>query len=338
MRDAVVAAAYRAQQLSLLFPALALQRTMRAVTRRSFRPDSGPLRAVRKRYEELLSKDLANVRAGHYPASLLFQFPFVGYIRATPELLGDVPRVLSRLRAKNFHDLPEDAESDRYPRYYRRNFHWQTDGYFSRHSARIYDIGVELLFLGTADVMRRQLIPPISRFVTGAGEPVRLLDVACGTGRLLKQIAVAHPQIRLTGLDLSPYYVQQARSLLADHADASFVVDNGEELPFRDRCFDIATSVYLFHELPRDARRRVLSEMHRVLEPGGLIVIADSAQPSESPEIAPFLQRFTVDFHEPYYKGYLIDPLEDALAEVGFEVESVEAHFVTKVVTARKPS
>ena len=66
---------------------------------------------------------------------------------------------------------------------------------------------------------------------TWTGE--RVLDVACGTGRLLRQIAVAHPQMRLCGLDLSPYYVQEARALLSDHADASFVVGNATIVPGR---------------------------------------------------------------------------------------------------------
>ena len=54
---------------------------------------------------------------------------------------------------------------DRYPAYYRRTFHWQTDGYFTEHSAEVYELGVELLFRGTADVMRRQIIPPVTRFI-----------------------------------------------------------------------------------------------------------------------------------------------------------------------------
>ena len=339
MRDAVVAAAYRAQQLSLLFPALAFQRTMRVVSRRGFKPERERIREVQKRYERLLSTDLANAREGLYPTSLLFQFPFTDYLRQMPHLMLDVPRTLLRVRRRDFKDLPPDAHSDRYPPYYRRTFHWQTDGYFSKHSARLYDVGVEWLFLGTADVMRRQVIPPITRWLRerGAGGAARLVDVACGTGRTLKQIAVSHPGLSLFGIDLSPYYVQAARELLADHVDVSFAVDNAERMPLRDASADIATSVYLFHELPRDARERVFAEMFRVLRPGGLAIVADSAQPNSTPDLAPFLGRFTVDFHEPYYKGYLRHPLEDGLTDAGFDIDSIDTHFVTKLVVARKP-
>jgi ubiquinone/menaquinone biosynthesis C-methylase UbiE len=165
---------------------------------------------------------------------------------------------------------------------------------------------------------------------------VRLLDVACGTGRTLAQLAAAHPHLRLTGLDLSPYYLQEARRVLADVADVSLVAENAERLPFRNAHFDIVTSVHLFHELPRAARRAVLSEMYRVLRPSGLVVIEDSAQLAESGDLAFFLGRFAAEFHEPFYRDYIADDLVTLLTEAGFRVESVEPHFVAKVVVARK--
>ena len=342
LANTVVSAAYRAQQLSLLLPAIAAQRTIRIVTKRGFKPDAKNIAAVQKRYRRLLETDLANVKAGLYPRSLLFQFPLSNYLRALPSFLLDVPKTYARLKSKNHRDLPGDASLEEYPHYYQRNFHWQTDGYLSDHSAKIYDLGVEWLFMGTADIMRRQIIPPITRFLAGRSsgatqaKSARLIDIGCGTGRALSQLAVAHPSLKLVGVDLSPYYIKTARHLLTER-DATLMVDNGETLSFKDESFAVATSVFMFHELPKDARRAVMREMFRVLEPGGLLVIADSAQSSESPELAPFLGRFTVDFHEPYYKGYQLDPIEDALDEVGFERIEVEPHFVTKVVIARKP-
>jgi ubiquinone/menaquinone biosynthesis C-methylase UbiE len=336
--DPVVSAAYGAQQLSLMTSALALHQTVRFVSRNRIDFEPAPAVELRRRYLELLRRDLHNVREGLYPRALLFQFPYVDYLRVFPALLRELPRVLRRRSAQNFEDLPAAARGERYPRYFRRNFHWQTDGYFSRQSAALYDAGVELLFMGTADVMRRQIIPPITRFVREQrGGELKLLDIACGTGRGLLQLALAHPQLRYYGLDLSPYYVQQARELLADFADVSLVVENAESMPFLSNHFDIVTSIYLFHELPKDVRRRVMHEAFRVLRPGGLLVFEDSGQLSDSEDVAFFFERFAEDFHEPYYKGYLRDPLEDALAEVGFEIEPPQIHLVSKVVIARKP-
>ena len=61
-----------------------------------------------------------------------------------PRLLRDAPRVVRRMRANDYKDIPA-VDKRRFPPYYRRTFHWQTDGYFSEHSAEVYELGVELL-------------------------------------------------------------------------------------------------------------------------------------------------------------------------------------------------
>jgi ubiquinone/menaquinone biosynthesis C-methylase UbiE len=331
--------AYHSQHLSFLLQATLVQEAARFMSRMPRPRLSGAeVRAVLRRRDELHARDLANVEAGLYPRELLFDIPVRRYMRALPRLLRDTPRVVRRKRAGDFHDIPA-VDKQRYPAYYRRTFHWQTDGYFSAHSAEVYELGVELLFRGTADVMRRQIIPPVTRFVRAAGRarPIRLLDIACGTGRTLHQIALAHPDLRFYGVDLSPAYVQLARKRLVDLAEIALAVENAEALPFADAAFDVATSVYLFHELPRNARRNVAREMFRVVRPGGLLVVEDSAQLTESPEIATALRSFPGEFHEPFYADYLQDDLAALLREVGFEIESTEPQFVAKVVAARRP-
>jgi ubiquinone/menaquinone biosynthesis C-methylase UbiE len=241
------------------------------------------------------------------------------------------------MRRNAYEDLPRDVDLSRYPPYFRRTFHWQTDGYFSKRSASLYDVGVEFLFLGTADVMRRQVIPPITRMVRREGDGIRVLDLGCGTGRTLLQMAIAHPRLRYYGLDLSPYYLQHARELLHDVEHLSLLAENAEAVPLTDGYFDAVTSVHLFHELPSPARRNVYREMFRLLRPGGLLVIEDSGQPSDSGELSFFLSNFSQEFHEPFHRDYMRDDIADALREIGFDVESSRAHFVSKVVIARKP-
>jgi ubiquinone/menaquinone biosynthesis C-methylase UbiE len=337
LRDRV---AYRAQQWSFLFNATVLQETARIIARAPRVPiPKETVATLRERTEELFLRDLQNVAEGLYPRDLLFQIPIREYARAFPLLLLDAPRVVRRMRARDYKDIPS-VDKGRYPAYYRRTFHWQTDGYFSDHSATVYDLGVELLFRGTADIMRRQVIPPVTRFLRERGQPAqrtRLLDIACGTGRVLQQLATAHPELRYHGVDLSPFYVKSARRRLRDVAEVALVVENAEHLPYVDGHFDVVTSVYLFHELPRNARRNVVREMFRVLRPGGLVVLEDSAQPSDSPTIANVLGAFPAEYHEPFYQDYLADDLADLLTECGFLVDSSDPHLVAKVVVARKP-
>ena len=330
--------AYRGQHLSFMFNATVMQEAARFVTRTP-RPKIAreEIRALTRRMRELHARDLANVDAGLYPRELLFDLPVRQFLRSLPRLVADTPRVVKRMRSGDYQDIPA-VDKQRYPAYYRRNFHWQTDGYLSAHSAEVYELGVELLFRGTADVMRRQVIPPITRFVRAQGNTrrLRLLDVGCGTGRTLHQIWRTHPTMGLWGVDLSPDYVRAARKRLAAVDELAIAVENAEALPFADAAFDVATSVYLFHELPRNARRNVVAELHRVVRPGGLVVIEDSAQLVEAAEIATALREFPRDFHEPFYADYLRDDLATILEEAGFAVESVEPHLLAKVVSARR--
>jgi ubiquinone/menaquinone biosynthesis C-methylase UbiE len=330
--------AYRTQHFSFLINATVMEEAARLLTRNR-RPamDYSVWKCLQHRRTELHRRDLRNVEAGLYPRELLFDFPVRRFLREFPRLLRDAPRVVRRMRANDFKDIP-NVDKQRFPPYYRRTFHWQTDGYFSEHSAEVYELGVELLFRGTADVMRRQIIPPISELVkqSGGADKVKLLDVGCGTGRTLHQLAITHPAMRLHGADMSPAYIKLARSRLEHVHELTLAVENGESLPWADGAFDVVTSTYMFHELPRNARRNVVREMLRVLRPGGLLVLEDSAQVSESPELEPVLQGFPQEFHEPFYADYLEDDLGAMLDEIGFDVKATEPHLVAKVVIATR--
>ena len=66
-----------------------------------------------------------------------------------------------------------------------------------------------------------------------------------------------------------------------------------------------------------------------------MLSVCDSAQLSDSAPLAFFLEAFAESYHEPYYKGYVRDPLEAALAECGFADVQGEPHLVSKVVSGR---
>ena len=58
-----------------------------------------------------------------------------------------------------------------FPDYYLRNFHYQTGGYLSERSAKLYDQQVEVLFIGSADAMRRQALVAHRRLRTTPARP-----------------------------------------------------------------------------------------------------------------------------------------------------------------------
>lgn len=296
----------------------------------SGQPPRAAQRELERRVRELMDQDWANAEAGYYPMRLLFESPLFKHGRQFPSLFIEAPRIAIRRRRRAYDSLPRNVDRTRYPRYYLRTFHWQSDGWFSKRSARMYDASVELLFGGTADIMRRTVIPPLVDAVRHIEHP-RILDVACGTGGFLDTIRTALPNARLMGLDLSEPYLEHA----ADKLGPGVWLDWGhaEKMPYDDDSFDALSCVFLFHELPRAVRREVFSEMKRVVKPGGKIVILDSSQLVESASMKFFLENFPEVYHEPYYRDYLSDDLEAIAEGAGLTVTDSRPFLVSKRVT-----
>lgn len=304
------------------------------------------IQRIQASIDALLETDWQDAEAGVYPKSTLFENRWDDFFRYYPEMCLDVPKIWDRASSKRYQDFSDGIDTTGYPDYYVQNFHHQTDGYFSDTSANLYDLQVEVLFNGTADPMRRRILAPLkqhlSQMNTAIGstpQPVKVLDIACGTGRSLKMINQAIPQAALYGVDLSPAYLRKAQENLADvkGVPAQIVQANGEELPFVDGFFEATTSTFLFHELPAEARQNVINEAFRVTKPGGIFVICDSIQKMDTPEFAPMMENFPALFHEPYYRHYISDDLVARLEEAGFTDVKTENHFMSKYWIAVKP-
>ena len=314
----------------------------RALLRWDGRSSPAAAASLRRRMEALFDDDFRDAADGYYPQELIEALPWREYAQALPRLIADLPRTRARIGRGDFTELPEDASPERYPKYYARNFHFQSEGYLGHTSAALYDLQVELLFGGTADAMRRRIVPHVVRLARSMGasaaRPMRLLDAGCGTGHLLRMIGAALPtEAKLYGIDLSPHYIARAREVLPRDLDVSLVCDNAEKLPFVDGSFDAVTSIYLLHEVPPQVRARILSELARVARPGGLVAAADSIQLIDAPELEREILAFPARFHEPYYTSYVKDDLAARMAEAGLRVAATQLAFLTKLVVAQKP-
>ena len=166
----------------------------------------------------------------------------------------------------------------------------------------------------------------------------RVLDIACGTGRTLRAIRATLPQASLYGTDLSPTYLRKANELLSEIPGElpQLAQANAEELPYLDNYFHGITCVFLFHELPGIVRQNIIAQAFRTLQPGGIFVICDSIQLSDSPELAPAMDGFDEIFHEPYYHDYTNDDLTLRLTTAGFQDVRTEVHFMSKYLIATK--
>lgn len=296
---------------------------------------------LQQRLNDLLDRDWLDAEQNVYPTSLLFDNPWEDFFRYYPEVWLDMPLIWERVGEKRYQDFSPEVRIEGYPGYYVQNFHHQTDGYLSDRSAQLYDLQVEILFNGTADAMRRRILSPLKRGLEVFNIPphqLRILDVACGTGRTLRQIRGMLPEASLHGVDLSPAYLRKANQLLSQLPGElpQLIQANAEELPYLDNYFHAVVSVFLFHELPPEVRQTVIEQCFRVLQPGGVFIICDSVQMDDSPEFAPAMRNFATMFHEPYYRHYTTDDLGKRLEKAGFLAVQSETHFMSKYWIARK--
>jgi ubiquinone/menaquinone biosynthesis C-methylase UbiE len=103
--------------------------------------------------------------------------------------------------------------------------------------------------------------------------PRRILDVGCGTGRLLRQARPRYPTAELVGVDLAGQMVATASAATPTRLAVRYVHGRAECLPFTNEVFDlIFATLSLRHwtDLPAG-----IAEIGRVLTPGGVAVLAD---------------------------------------------------------------
>jgi ubiquinone/menaquinone biosynthesis C-methylase UbiE len=326
-------------------------KTLSIQARKALKPNDLPMIPVpseliaklQQRFDDIQAVDWQDAENGVYPISLLFDEPWIDYLRQYPSLLVDMPSIWARADSKKYQDFAPEIETEGYPNYYVQNFHHQTGGYLSDLSANLYDLQVEILFGGSADAMRRRVLAPLKAglqaFSDVPAKQIRILDAACGTARTLRGIRSMLPQASLHGVDLSGAYLRKANEQFADLPGelVQLLQGNIEELPYVDNYFHAVTCVFLFHELPPAVRQKAIAECYRVLKPGGTFIICDSIQVSDSPELEAMMHMFHETFHEPYYRSYMEDNLIDRLTQAGFrEVLPTGVHFMSKYLVAKK--
>ncbi len=305
-----------------------------------FQPQSpeGDQTRIRAAFLELFAKDRANIEAGLYPApDDLGVEKALSALRNSARFFRDLPNVDRRRLQRDGTEVREAAKGEHYPNYYLQNFHYQSGGWLSEDSAKLYETQVEVLFGGAAAAMRRIALGSLARAVKGTDQRrVKLLDLACGNGQFLAQVLSAFPRMPVTGLDLSPAYCAEARARLAPWSKVEIVNGAVEQAPFDDASFGAATCVYLFHELPPRVRLEAAREIARVLKPGGVFVFADSIQAGDAADLDRMLEYFPVGFHEPFFGSYQNEDLVALFGEAGLAHEETELAFLTKVMRFRK--
>ena len=105
-------------------------------------------------------------------------------------------------------------------------------------------------------------------------QPASVLDVGCGTGKLLRQARIYWPEAQLIGVDPANGMIEMAKRLTPN---ATFFTGMAEALPLQDASVDLALSTISFHHWQDQAAG--IREIARVLRPGGYFLLVDLSFP-----------------------------------------------------------
>ena len=104
--------------------------------------------------------------------------------------------------------------------------------------------------------------------------PLKVLDIGCGTGAFAERIRGDLPEARVWGVDLVAGMLNKGGGRWRLHREhVQPVQGDSERLPFAGGSFDVVTCANSFHHYPH--QDRAIVEMHRVLRPGGRMLLVD---------------------------------------------------------------
>lgn len=121
---------------------------------------------------------------------------------------------------------------------------------------------------------------------------MRVLDVGCGKGFLVKDLMLELPGLEVFGLDVSLYAITHAPDELAGRLH----LGTAEKLPFPDKSFDCVVSLNTIHNFPRPRAIKAMVEIERVSK-GRSYVVVDSYRTPEQKEIFESWV-LTAEFHD----------------------------------------
>jgi len=137
----------------------------------------------------------------------------------------------------------------------------------------LYDLACRLIGLGAR-------FRAFERTLLDDHSIATVLEVGCGTGELLVELARRYPGVEAVGLDPDPAALGIARQKL-EGLGLPVRLDQGSAagLPYPDASFDLVVSSLMLHHLETSDKLRMLRECRRVLTERGQLLLVDFGQP-----------------------------------------------------------
>jgi len=220
-----------------------------------------------------------------------------------------------------------------YPDYYRTSFHAYETGNLNwlaafevESAARAVHAKIWQGAEVQGDPMLRQSYHNILKSQIG-NEPQDILDVGCSVGLSTFALQEIYPEAKITGLDLSPYFLAVANYRAQQRqAKINWVHAQAESTGLPNASFNLVSIFLMCHELPQSATRQIFAEMRRLLRPGGYLAIMDMNPQSEIYKKMPAYILTLLKSTEPYFDEYFSLDIKQAIVEAGFQTPTITSN------------
>lgn len=217
-----------------------------------------------------------------------------------------------------------------YPEYYLQPYHAYEGGNLSWEAAFELEVAACAVHSGIwrdagakGDAKLRQSYHDILKPSVGH-EPKDILDLGCAVGLSSFALQELYPQAKITGLDLSPYFLAVANYRSQQRqAKINWVHAQAESTGLRDASFDLVSIFLVCHELPPSLTKQIFVEARRLLRPGGHLAIMDMNPKSEIYKKMPPYILTLLKSTEPYLDQYFALDIEQAIVEAGFHIPTI---------------
>ena len=212
------------------------------------------------------------------------------------------------------------------PNYTRQEIHLQPGGYTDDPiGGLVFHYGTKVFYEGTNDQdelhyeLAEKMVKPED------GKCDRILDIACSIGQGTIALKEKNPDAEVTGFDIALPMLKYAHYYAVQrNVDVTFKQGLAEDTGYDENSFDAVMSYLLYHEVAEEKINEIVTEIHRILRPGGVFTIYDF--PNNYGESLDPAYRFLIDFDsknncEPYSVGFVHCDFKGMLEKAGFKVE-----------------
>jgi ubiquinone/menaquinone biosynthesis C-methylase UbiE len=135
----------------------------------------------------------------------------------------------------------------------------------------VYNWGFKVFGGRTHEAFRQRVVE-----LAGLAGHEHVLDAGCGTGMMALRIVARFPGCVVQGVDISPKMIAAAhRDAQEQGLAADFRVASILDLPYPDSTFDVVITNIMYHHLDLAEKQQAVSQIARVLKPGGRYVSAE---------------------------------------------------------------